>query len=72
MRKFLKSAMAILLAAVLLTGNTGYAQAAQEQVADTITKSVVSETAFVSQAVGKQQSKAVVQAKSKKKTKKQI
>ena len=60
--------MAILLAAELLTGNTGYAQAAQEQVADTITKSVDSETAFVSQAAGKQQSKAVVQAKSKKST----
>lgn len=30
MRKFLKSAMAILLAAALLTGNTGYVQAAHE------------------------------------------
>ena len=68
MRKFLKSAMAILLAAVLLTGNNGYAQAAQEQLADTITKSVVSETVLASQVAGTQQSRAVVQAKSKKST----
>lgn len=68
MRKFLKSAMAILLAAALLTGNTGYAQAAKERPADTITESVVSENAFASQAAGKQQSKAVVQVKSKKST----
>ena len=62
-RKFLKSAMALVLAGALLTSNTGYAQAAQEQAADTIIKSVVSETVFALQAAGKQQSKAVVQAK---------
>lgn len=59
--------MALVLAGALLTSNTGYAQAAQEQAADTIIKSVVSETVFALQAAGKQQSKAVVQAKSKKK-----
>ena len=59
--------MITLLAAVLLSGNIGYAQAAQEQPADTITESVINETAFASQAADKQQSKAVVQAKSKKK-----
>ena len=68
MRKFLKSATVLVLAGVLLTGNIGYAQAAQEQPADTITKSIVNETVFVSQTVDKQQSKAVVQAKSKKST----
>ena len=56
-----------MLAAVLLSGNIGYAQAAQEQPADTITESVINETAFTSLEVDKQQSKAVVQAKSKKK-----
>ena len=61
--------MTLLLAAALLTGNTRYAQAAQEQSADIITESVVSENAFASQAADKQQSKAVVQAKSKKQDK---
>ena len=64
MKKFLKSTMTLVLAAALLIGNTGYAQAAQEQPADTITKSVVSETVLASQAADRQQSKAVVQAKS--------
>ena len=67
MKKFLKSTMTFVLAATLLTSNTGYVQAAQEQPADTITKSVVSETVFTSQATDKQQSKVVLQAKSKKK-----
>lgn len=59
--------MAILLAATLVTGNTGYAQAAQGQSADRITESVVNEVDFVLQTTDKQQSKAVVQAKNKKK-----